>query len=42
MAGDREKAFESLKRSLEISQKPALHESLHRHLSEIAKRQPFA
>ena len=34
--------LEALKRSLEISQKPALHESLHRHLSEIARRQPFA
>ena len=41
-AGQKDEAFACLKRSIEVSQKPPLHESLHRHLSMVAKKPPFA
>lgn len=42
MAGEKDLAFACLKRSIEVAQTPPPEESLHRHLSLIAKRQPFA
>jgi len=42
MAGEKDPAFTCLKKSIEVSQKPPPEESLHRHLSMIAKKPPFA
>ncbi|MCB9850427.1 MAG: tetratricopeptide repeat protein [Phycisphaerales bacterium] len=42
LAGEKDAAFACLKKSIEVSQKPPPEESLHRHLSMIAKKQPFA
>jgi tetratricopeptide (TPR) repeat protein len=42
LAGERDKAFECLKRSIEVSQRPAPHQSLQHYLSEIATRKPFS
>jgi tetratricopeptide (TPR) repeat protein/tRNA A-37 threonylcarbamoyl transferase component Bud32 len=42
LAGEKDQAFACLKKSIEVSQKPPPEESLHRHLSMITKRQPFA
>jgi len=42
LAGEKDLAFSCLKKSIEVAQKPPPEESLHRHLSMITKRQPFA
>jgi tetratricopeptide (TPR) repeat protein/TolB-like protein len=42
LSGDQPQALACLKKSIEVSQKPPPEESLHRHLSKIAKKQPFA
>jgi hypothetical protein len=39
--GQSDKAMSALKQSVEISQRPAPHESLHVYLAEVCKRPAF-